>query len=285
MNDERSFERTARAWLELGANQAPDRTVQSVLLAIETTPQERDLRIPWRFPTMNTPLRVGMAAVIGLLVLGAGFYLIGGREASIVGTEPTPTLSPSPAPTVVPSPSPETVTGELLPPGTYTTANFRPAITYTVPAGWTMATDDADGFALSASVVPGEVSVCKNPRASIDAQTPVNGVGADAKSLAEFHGQRSDLRVISPPVAWSQGGLEGYWLDISGLDNDTEIFTFIGGTCGPLNLYSPQRQRIGFLDVPDGSTLMVVIDAGMGRNENVIEAGTTVVESFTFTEP
>ena len=35
MNDERSFERTARAWLEQGANQAPDRAVQAVLFAIE----------------------------------------------------------------------------------------------------------------------------------------------------------------------------------------------------------------------------------------------------------
>ena len=85
MNDERSFERTARAWLELGANQAPDRAIQAVLLAIETTPQERDLRIPWRFPTMNTPLRVGMAAVIGLLLLGAGIYLFGGIGPRIIG--------------------------------------------------------------------------------------------------------------------------------------------------------------------------------------------------------
>ena len=97
MNDERSFERTARAWLEQGANQAPDRAIQAVLLAIETTPQERDLRIPWRFPTMNTPVRVGMAAVIGLLLLGAGIYLFGGGGPGLGGQPRGPTPTPTPS--------------------------------------------------------------------------------------------------------------------------------------------------------------------------------------------
>ena len=69
MNDERSFERTVRAWLEPGANQAPDRAVQAVL-SLSKRPHRNGLRIPWRFPSMNTPLRVGTAAVIGLLLLG-----------------------------------------------------------------------------------------------------------------------------------------------------------------------------------------------------------------------
>ncbi len=116
MNDERSFERTARSWLKLGANQAPDRAVRAVLLAIETTPQERDLRIPWRSPDMTTPLRIGIAAVIGLLLLGAGIYFFGGSGPGIIGqpaaTSPpgtgspsTATATPSADTSVVPAPS------------------------------------------------------------------------------------------------------------------------------------------------------------------------------------
>ena len=54
MTDDRSLERAARSWLETGPTQAPDRAVEAALLRIETTPQERDLRIPWRFTDMTT---------------------------------------------------------------------------------------------------------------------------------------------------------------------------------------------------------------------------------------
>ena len=68
MTDDRSLERAARSWLETGPTEAPDRAVEAALLRIQTTPQERDLRIPWRLPTMTTPARVAAAAVIGVLV-------------------------------------------------------------------------------------------------------------------------------------------------------------------------------------------------------------------------
>ena len=65
---------------------------------------------------MNTPLRVGMAAVIGLLLLGAGIYFFGGSGPGIIGqpaaTSPagtgspsTATATPSAGTSVVPAPS------------------------------------------------------------------------------------------------------------------------------------------------------------------------------------
>jgi len=127
MSDERTFERTARAWLELGTDHAPDRAVQSVLLAIQTTPQERDLRIPWRFPTVNTPLRVGVAAVIGLLLLGAGTFFLRGAGPG-VGGSPPPASPSTGAPSTSPRPS-------LLPlDATFTSTIHGISIDY--PAGW-----------------------------------------------------------------------------------------------------------------------------------------------------
>src|SRR5262245_40966298 len=57
MTDDRSLERAARSWLEIGPTTAPDRPVDAALLRIQSTPQERDLRIPWRKPAMFTPVR------------------------------------------------------------------------------------------------------------------------------------------------------------------------------------------------------------------------------------
>jgi Tol biopolymer transport system component len=104
MNDDRSLERAARSWLETGATQAPDRAVEAALLRIETTPQERDLRIPWRLPKMTTPARVAAAAVIGVLAVGGAFFYFGGPGQSSVGVPgPSQPANASASPTAVPS--------------------------------------------------------------------------------------------------------------------------------------------------------------------------------------
>jgi hypothetical protein len=92
MTDDRSLERAARSWLDEGPSRAPDRTVEAALSQIQTTPQERDLRIPWRFPKMNPMTRIATALVVVALALG-GVYLVF-RPASDIG--PPATASPGP---------------------------------------------------------------------------------------------------------------------------------------------------------------------------------------------
>jgi len=168
MNDDRSVERAARSWIETGPTQAPDRVVERALLTIETTRQERDLGIPWRFPIMTTPARVAAAAVTIVLLVGGAFALTGrlgqGAGGLPASTSPSPIASGSPS--LVPSAS-ASLTAEVgplparetvLPAGTYVAAPFvagRPAgcmdppqpgcsesmddsirATFTVPAGW-----------------------------------------------------------------------------------------------------------------------------------------------------
>ena len=96
MTDDRSLERAARSWIEAGPTQAPDRAVEAALLRIQTTPQERDLRIPWRLPKMTTPARVAAAAVIGVLLVGGAFFTLGGTNQPVVGV-PGPSASPAPS--------------------------------------------------------------------------------------------------------------------------------------------------------------------------------------------
>jgi hypothetical protein len=100
MND-RDFERTAAEWLDAGSDATPPRVIDAVLLAVRTTPQERDFGIPWRTLFMNRALSA--AAVIAVVVIaGVAAYYAFGRGPNI-GAGPTP--SPSTQQSEGPSPT------------------------------------------------------------------------------------------------------------------------------------------------------------------------------------
>jgi hypothetical protein len=101
MTDDRSLERAARSWLEVGPTEAPARAVEAALLRIETTPQERDWHVPWRLPKMTSPVRVATAAVIAVLAVGGALFVLG--RSTGVGT---PAATPSPTPTIATPTSP-----------------------------------------------------------------------------------------------------------------------------------------------------------------------------------
>jgi hypothetical protein len=107
MTDDRSLERAAQSWLELGPTQAPDHAVDAALARIQTTRQERGPWIPWRMPTMNSASRLvaGLAAIATVIVVGV--ILVGPRLGSNVAGPPSPspsaTASPTQAPTGTPS--------------------------------------------------------------------------------------------------------------------------------------------------------------------------------------
>jgi len=96
MTSERDFDRLARAWMDLGPDEAPDRVVAAVLEAAETTPQvRRPIRWPtWRSFHMNR-LTIAAVAVAIVAVIGGGIMLTRGTSPSVGGPVVTP--SPSPA--------------------------------------------------------------------------------------------------------------------------------------------------------------------------------------------
>jgi len=116
MSDDRTIERSARDWLELGPTQAPDHAVEAALRTIAMTSQERDLRIPWRFPAMNPLARIAVLVTIAIVAVGAGLYLTR-PDDSRVGPQASlsPTLIPS-----MPAPSQTAARLAPLPDGTYT---------------------------------------------------------------------------------------------------------------------------------------------------------------------
>ncbi len=118
MSDDRSIERSARAWLELGPTQAPDQVVEAALRAIDVTSQERDLRIPWRFPTLNPLARIAVLVTIAIVAVGAGLYLTR-PDASTVGNQPSPIPTVLPSTPVAATGAPASVQPAPLADGTY----------------------------------------------------------------------------------------------------------------------------------------------------------------------
>jgi hypothetical protein len=101
MTHERDFDRIARAWLDLGPDQAPDRVVTAILRATETTPQvRRAFAVPiWR------PFAVAAVAVLAIVVVGVGLLLIQRNQPSVGGPAGSPSATPSPSLEVTPSPA------------------------------------------------------------------------------------------------------------------------------------------------------------------------------------
>ncbi|HEX6867569.1 MAG TPA: hypothetical protein VF119_02130, partial [Candidatus Limnocylindrales bacterium] len=106
---ERDFDRIARAWLDLGPNEAPDRPVVAALQAVETTPQ---VRRPFRWPTWRsqTMTRITLLAVLAgtIAVIIGGLVISGGAPR-----DPERTVAPSAAPAAAASDSPSASLGVL----------------------------------------------------------------------------------------------------------------------------------------------------------------------------
>ena len=70
MTSQRELDSLLDAFFAGGPDQVADRVIDAALDQIEHTTQRRALRLPWRLPPMNTPIRLATAAVIGVLVVG-----------------------------------------------------------------------------------------------------------------------------------------------------------------------------------------------------------------------
>jgi hypothetical protein len=211
MTDDRSFERSARSWLEDGPTRAPDRAMETALLRIETTTQERDWHVPRRVRSMSLIARVAAAAitvaiVVGVVILRPGGTNVGGVQSDLRPSEaiasPTSSAatSSSPAP-AVPTPTPLTLatsdSNRTLQAGTYRADGFAVPVSVTLPAGWTtngfaphdlVLHNDTDNTFLAIVVM---ASVYPDPchtEGSPNAVKP--GVDALVNALSTMHGFR-----------------------------------------------------------------------------------------------
>jgi hypothetical protein len=193
------------------------------------------------------------------------------------------------------SPSPSALTE--LPAGTHTTAAFQPATTYTVPSGWTSATDGVDYFNLLPMLDQNNgIHLFHNPQAlSQDASCPnaaEPGVGASSVLLVAWIRSLPGLNVSQPAMV-TVGGLPGTQIDVSIHSNWTHSCSFANGLATVPLLFRPQtggwwvagdeKLRLFVVDVPNQGTVVIDLDSFDGNGfGNLLTSGSPIVKSLQF---
>jgi len=77
MNDTREFDRAVARWLDDGSDVTPPEVIDSVLLAVRSMPQERDLRNLRRAPTLTMFMRAGAVVAIVAVAGVSALYALG----------------------------------------------------------------------------------------------------------------------------------------------------------------------------------------------------------------
>lgn len=145
MTSQQHLDRVLDAFFQAGSDEVADRVIDGALLTIDHTPQRRAIRVPWRFPEMNSSLKLATAA--GLVVaVGALSALMLSNRGDAPGALPRPTTTairsapPSAPPTAAPSASPN-----LLDTSTWTTyVSARYGFSIAHPADWIEQRSDRD---------------------------------------------------------------------------------------------------------------------------------------------
>ena len=129
MNVNRDLERQLADFYESEAPpRAPDWVLRSALETIDSTQQRRVvIRVPWRFPNMNTFAKVAVAAVVVIAVGAFGLSVLRPSGASNVGGQPTASPSPTVSPTITSAPPPSLAES-------FTSPRYGFSIQY--PTGW-----------------------------------------------------------------------------------------------------------------------------------------------------
>ena len=237
MTDERDFDRLARAWLELGSDEAPDRVLAAVLQAVEVTPQvRRPLRWPiWRSFKMNRVSQAaGAVGVLAIVVIGGGL-LLNQRDQPAAGG-PATTATPSAAPTA--SPSPITYAGIFGPTGPM--ANARTGDTKTLlPDGRVLVAGGFGGLGASLS--------------SAELYDPESGTFSPTGPLATARYWASATLLPGGRVLVA-GGFTGFGGGAS--LSSAELYDPASGTFSPTGPMSTARALTSATLLPDGRVLI-----------------------------
>ena len=119
--EEQLFDPRVAEWLEDDPNTAPDQALDVVLAAFPSIKQRHAARVPWRYPDMTTPVRVGLTAAAVVVAAVGGIWALGPRFDTSVGNPAGPWESgPTPSGETRPTGSP--VASE---PGRPTTTTFK----------------------------------------------------------------------------------------------------------------------------------------------------------------
>jgi hypothetical protein len=243
MSTNRDFDRIAGAWLAEGPSELADRVLDAALDEVHLTHQRRHLRVPWRTPTLNTPLRLAAAIAIIAVVGYAGLTFLnprGGGPGALTSPTPPPTATPEPSPTPAP-------TADLLDTATWTTyVSDRYGFSIAHPANWeerpsdhvwTMATDGADWLNTGA-----EVFVDPTPDKGIRVSTfsvavgPGTAVDAWLQTYCETSGNTPCTNVEARSAAVTMDGHPGFR---PAFNQDTQAFFLVDSRVYGVSIWYP----------------------------------------------
>ena len=95
MNSKADFDRAVHDWVDEGSDTTPPEVIGAVLLAVRTTPQERDFRIPWKATSMTSNFRVAAVIAFAIIASTAAILTFGPGGPGFGGTNATPSSSPA----------------------------------------------------------------------------------------------------------------------------------------------------------------------------------------------
>lgn len=195
-------------------------------------------------------------------------------------------------------PAPSGPVASPWPAGTYTSVAFQPALTFTLPDGWEKATDTPVYLQLrpAGSEVAGIHVFRDASAASQDESCPSTaqaGVGTTSSELVAWFRTLPGL-VVGNPVLGAVGGLRGVTVDIGIRDGWTASCPFANGapTVPLLNggsagyhwiVAGSERLRLHLLDLPEGGTVIVDVDAFDGSLiESLLRSAGPITKSMAF---
>jgi hypothetical protein len=112
MTTNRDFDGLARAWLDLMPDEAPDRLIANVRLAVDVTPQQRTWGgLAFRRPFQMTRFALVSATAVVALALVGGVILVGTARPSPTAPGPTPSGPTTDGPS---SAAPEDLPADLI---------------------------------------------------------------------------------------------------------------------------------------------------------------------------
>jgi hypothetical protein len=316
MNDRSDIERVLSYWLEDGPASMPDRVVDVVARRISVRPQRRSRRLLWRSP-MSPAVKYGIAAA-AVLVIAIGGYSLLPRNGSIGGPQATPTTVPT-TPTVTIAPATIAPTSAAvvcdngtrgclgrLSGGTYTSANFKPTLTYTVPSGptdgppaarWTNSVDLSRTYSL---VPPGGgyafqvISEIAIPEQTPDCSAKAKaGAGTSVADWVDFLTKHPGLDAQTP-VAVTIGGFSGFSVRFSRSSTWTatcpgsigpaiELYIHPGAPQGGVRFVDDQTESYTLLDVNGETVLIVVESGGAAAQPGDLANAQPIIDTFAFT--
>ena len=223
---------------------------------------------------------------IALLVLATTLAACAGQSLPpAAGTDASPTADAGPTP-------------EVLAAGTYSTRNFRPTLTFTVPEGWELLADTPNWVQLRPT---GEADLglylFRNAQAASQdptcPTTPAEGVGMTSSELVTFYRGLPGV-IAGNPALVTVGGLNGSSLDLGLAPDWTRSCPFADGIpTVPLLmntgierwvLAGSERLRLYVLDVPGGNVVVDVDDFAGSNIDTLLASAAPVIKSFVFAD-